>query len=160
MKNTIAGGALAALLVTGAVMMASMDDAQGAFTFLANHDPATHGVFRPVNPQLDTPCPDAGAPGGFCGGTRIRATGPDGTYDAYRLADGRILGEALVVPSAAKVTADTAANTAAAQFAARVATARTVVQNQVTRVKGIAAGSRTDQDRWLLALSFLLLKEE
>lgn len=51
---------------------------------------------------------------------------------------------------------------AAAQVAldTKRANAIQVVKNQVTRVKAIAPAARADQDKWLLALSYLVFLEE
>jgi len=119
------------------------------FTFKEMHDVAKHGTFAPVCERYEE-----------MGGKRIRATGPEGEYDAYRLPDGRIVGACLRVASAAKEAADAAFNTAISAEQTKRTAALTVVKNQVARVRAIAPASRTDQDRWLLALSYLVLREE
>lgn len=60
---------------------------------------------------------------------------------------------------AAQAPYDTA-NAAIAADATKRAASLTILRNQVARVRVIPIGSRTDQDKWLLALSFLLLSEE
>ena len=74
--------------------------------------------------------------------------------------DGALKVLAVVAPGAALIARLDAMRTAAAAVDTKQATALTVIRNQVTRVRGIAEGSRTPQDRWLMALTYLMFREE
>lgn len=89
--------------------------------YLDDHNPIAHGTFSPVCVALER-----------MGGVRVRATDSQGTYHAYRLPDGRIVGAALVAPSAAKAAAD------AARAAARAAD-RTAEQTRADQVAAALA---------------------
>lgn len=113
------------------------------------YNPATDGAFAINNPRMEA------------SGRRVLARDDQGSlYHAYQAENGRIECAAMVQPSAAKQAADAASLTALAADRTKGDGAVTVVRNQVARVRAIPAGSRTDQDRWLLALSWLLFKEE
>jgi hypothetical protein len=107
------------------------------------------GDFAPVSAELERR-----------GGRRVRARDADGDHDAYLMPDGRVVAAVLRVPSPARIAADAAAATAAAALDSKRATALQLVRDQVARVRGVAAGSRTNADKWLLALSLLFLSEE
>lgn len=89
-----------------------------AFTLIG---PAPLGDFSPINLTLEER-----------GGVRVQATGPDGVYDAYQMPDGRIVGEALRVPSAAKLATMKAIND-------QLEAERTVEVNRVQQVANILA---------------------
>lgn len=117
--------------------------------FSALHNPVAHGPFRPVTPLLDA-----------IGAERVIATDTNGVYHAYRMRDGRIQCESLVTPSQAKIDADAAADAAVGAAQTAYNAALLIIRNQVARVRAIPPASRTDSDRWCLALSRVLLKEE
>jgi len=92
---------------------------------------------------------------------RVIIASDEGTCQGYeRIADGALFCGALFARNQAKIDADAAAATAASDVATKTAAARLVVTNQVNRVKAIAPASRTDQDKWLLALSYLVFQLE
>ena len=93
-------------------------------------------------------------------GRKVRCQDAEGSlYDAYEV-DGQVVGPAMRTPSAAWSTRVATAKSSEDAIATRRAAALTVVKNQVARVRAIPAATRTDQDKWLLALSFLVLREE
>jgi hypothetical protein len=96
------------------------------------------------------------------GHEKVEVDATDGSVDrGYReIATGKLLCLATMVVSAARASALAAQQSAADSATTKTAAAKTVVLNQVLRVKAIAPGSRTDQDRWLLALSWLLFQQD
>ena len=95
------------------------------------------------------------------GATRIMVTTDDGVCQGYQHpSDGRIWAGPLVQPTQAKLDADAAASAAASTVATKDTAARATVLAQVARVRAIPQGSRSDQDKWLLALSWLLYRQE
>lgn len=92
---------------------------------------------------------------------RVLITSDDGTCQGYeRIADGSLFCGALVAPTSAKQAADSTATAAASADASKTLAAMNEIRDQVARVRPVAAGSRSDQDKWLLALSWVLLKRE
>ncbi len=82
------------------------------------------------------------------------------TCHGYDHGDGTFTIVAVVARSAsAQATEDTRAAPDGV-IATKIQAALTVVVNQVARVRAIAPASRTDQDKWLLSLSYLLFKQE
>lgn len=94
--------------------------------------------------------------------TRALLTTDDGTCQGYAHADGRLWAGPLVTRTPAKIAADAATATAAAADQAKVTAATNTVIANVTRVRNNGAGSGTDanRDNWLMALSYLLFRQE
>jgi hypothetical protein len=92
---------------------------------------------------------------------RVEITDADGSvWHGYEGPPLERVAEIAPVSGSARALELDAAATASAARLAKFQTARTVVKTQVARVKAIAPAARTDQDRWLMALSFLIFSEE
>lgn len=96
--------------------------------------------------------------------TEQTVTDANGTWREV-FEDGRPIGVRYQVAespayTAAEQPARIAAATAASTKATKDTAARTILLAQVARVRAIPAGSRSDQDKWLMALSWLVLNEE
>ena len=96
---------------------------------------------------------------------RVKWLDDDGSeFRGYQLPDGRLIGSCFVVSPARQAVLD-AANAASASLENKDAVARTIIVNQVaaTRPKmppPIGNGTATAQERWLMALSWLLYRQE
>lgn len=96
--------------------------------------------------------------------TEQTVTDANGTWREV-LEDGRPIGVRYQVTespayTAAEAPARTAAATARTTKQTKDDAATTILLTQVARVRAIPAGSRSDQDRWLMALSWLVLSQE
>ncbi len=125
-----------------------------ALVKLRDFNPGTDGVFIAPVPLLEQ-----------LGATRALVTSDDGVCQGYSHTDGRLWAGPLITPNASKISADSAASTAAADLATKDNAARTVISNQVaaTRPKmppPVGNGTATAQERWLMALSWLIFRQE
>lgn len=126
-----------------------------ALVKLGNFDPVTDGTFIGVVSVFE-----AGIAANPPTHRRVLITSDDGTCQGYeRIADAALFCGPLVAPTPAKTSADAAAAAANDTRSTAFAAAKVVIVNQSIRVRAIAPGTRSDQDKWLLALSIILAGE-
>jgi hypothetical protein len=82
------------------------------------------------------------------------------TCHGYDQGGGKFAVVAVVQRAAAVQSAEDALAAPTNTVATKEQTALTVVTNQVARVQAIPPASRTDDDKWLLAISYLVFKQE
>lgn len=120
-----------------------------ALTKLRDFNPGTDGTFIAPVTTLES-----------LGATRALLTTDDGVCQGYAHTDGRLWPGPLVTPNAGKIAADSAAQTAGDTANTKTAAAKTILAAQVARIRAIAAGSRSDQDKAIYALAWLLYGQE
>jgi hypothetical protein len=94
------------------------------------------------------------------GGVRVVVTEADGISHAWQMPDASIKAQMLMTPSAAKLAEFAAIAAAQAAVNTKRQTAITAVRAEVTRIKAIAAGSRTTTERGFLGIAYLVFTEE
>lgn len=114
------------------------------------YNPATDGPFPQPIPALEA-----------IGAVKSLISTDDGICYGYSHPDGRVWAGTLVTPNSTKIASDNAAATAKAADQTKFNTAINTILANVNRVQTSGAGSGTDanRDNWLMAVSYIILKQ-